>query len=197
MIRGLAMLTLYLISSLAFGATSHHLEELKSKFPYGLLSDDHGILTLDDLASNACNAKPKPFSPSSHSYQYWQCFESKNISFDCDSNGVPDKHEGVMGLIVVKASNQQVQHDYIEHRLWPIKECKSFLKDAAILLKGTQYACISGSFITEDVNRSAHPSIHPSMSWQFERIKTIKGCEGRGCDFTKGFKRENCPRLKS
>ena len=126
------------------------------------------------------------------SYQYWQCFESKGISFDCDSDGTPDEYEGVMGLIVVKVSTRQDQHEYLEHRLWPIRQCRCFIKDAAALLKGNKYACLSGSFINSKINRSGHRS----MTWNFERIKTKTGCEGQGCDFTKNFKQANCPNLK-
>ena len=184
-------LMFYLLSSLALGARSSHLEELKSNYPYGLLSDDYGILTLDDLAVSACTAHPTPISSTSHSYQYWQCFESKNILFDCDSSGIPDKHEGVMGLVVVKSSSPNTQHDYIERRLWPIKECKNFLRDAANILKGTQYACISGSFIENEKDQLGHLT----TSWVFDRLKTKKGCEGHGCEFNKKFRQDNCPNL--
>lgn len=191
LISGLSLLMLCLLSILTLGATNKHLTELKSKFPYGLLGDDYGILTTDDLALNACDAKPQPFIPTSRysPYQYWQCFESKNVTFACDSNGIPDKYEGVMGLITVKASADGVRHDYIERRLWPINECKGFIKDAAALLKGTKYACISGSFIETEKDRSGRFS----TSWIFERIKTKKGCEGQGCNFTEEYRRNNCP----
>lgn len=171
-----------------------HVAELKSKFPYGLIGDDHGLLILNDLAINACDVVPKPLNPNSHYYPYecWQCFESKTVSFDCDSDGIADKYEGEMGLFVVKASTNGVQHEYIEHRVWPIKECKHFLRDAAALLKDTEYACISGSFIENEKDSSGHQS----TSWLFERIKTKKGCEGRECDFTKKYKQDNCPNLK-
>lgn len=48
------LLPLYQASPVARGSTSDHLTELKSKYPYGLLSDDYGVLTLNDLALNAC-----------------------------------------------------------------------------------------------------------------------------------------------
>lgn len=190
-----SMLLFCLISGLAFGITDNHLEKLKSKFPYGLLGNDHGILTQNDLATNACSVVPRPFNQNSHfyPYEYWQCFEKKTISFDCDSDGVPDEHEGVMGLIVVKASIDGNLHDYIERRLWPIKDCKQFIRDAAALLKGSGYACISGSLIHTEMDHSGHPS----TSWIFGRIKTKIGCEGRDCDFKKAFNQKNCPALKS
>jgi hypothetical protein len=195
LMNGLSLLALQLVSSFALAAHSDHLEKLRSRFPHGLLGDDYGILAMDDLARNACDVKPRPFPPGSsyYPYEYWQCFESKSVSFDCDSSGIPDPYEGVMGLVVVKASSRRIQHEYIEHRLWPIKECKGFIRDAANLLKGTRYACISGSFIENETGRSGLLT----SSWLFERIKTKKGCEGRGCDFSQKFKQDNCPDSKS
>lgn len=187
-------LGLCLFSFFAFAekSASVHLENLKSKFPYGLLNDDHGILTVNDLAANACEARPRPLSPDSISYQYWQCFESKDISFDCDSNGTADEYEGVMGLIVIKISTPKDNHEYLEHRLWPIKQCQRFIADAATLLKRSKYACLSGSFISDEIGRAGRHF----LSWNFERIKTKKGCEGRSCDFNEKIKRESCPNLK-
>jgi hypothetical protein len=194
LINGSFLLMLCLISTFALGAFDNHLAVLKSKFPYGLLGDDYGVLTIDDLAINACDAEPMPFVPDSrhHSYQYWQCFESKNVSFNCSSNRIPDKYEGVMGLVVVRASIHHIQHEYLERRLWPIQDCKDFVKDAAALLKGARHACISGSFIESQMDRSGHQS----TSWIFERIKTKKGCEGHDCEFTKKFTQVNCPDVK-
>ena len=177
-----------------FGMTQNrHLTMLKSKFPYGLLTDDFGILTNDDLAINDCLATPTPVAVRSHAYSYWQCFESKKISFSCDSSGIPDKYEGVMGLVVAGITTDPIRHNYIESRLWPIKDCKRFVKDAAKILKGTRYACISGSVIGNEFTSIPEKE---TMSWTFERIKTKKGCEGRNCDFTKEFKRNNCSHLK-
>lgn len=174
---------------------NNHLAKLNGKFPYVLLGDDYGILSINDLATNVCGVESIPFNRDREDYHpslYWQCFESKTISFNCDSNGIPDKHEGVMGLIVMKASINHIKHEYIERRLWPIKDCKGFLKDANALLKGIQYACISGSFIGKETDQSGHQS----TSWIFERIKTKKGCEGHDCQFTKKFKQDNCPNMK-
>ncbi len=189
--------TLFLLSFLsvfAFAGSKNHLAELNAKFPYGLLGDDHGVLTVNDLAINACDVEARPFTAdtSYYPYAYWQCFESKSISFNCDSNGTSDKDEGVMGLIVLKISTDHIQHEYMERRLWPIKECRSFLKDAKALLKGVRYACISGSFIENETDHLGYQS----TSWIFEKIKTKKGCEGHDCEFTKRFKQDNCPNMK-
>jgi hypothetical protein len=182
-----------LISSLnAFGSSRDHLSFLSGKFPYGLLSDDYGILSLSDLAINSCHVEPKLFDPTSseaYPYEYWKCFENKNISFACDSNGIADKYEGVMGLIIITVKNDNLIDTYLEHRLWPIKQCKSFNKDAKTLLKGVKHVCFSGEFISQEVNSKGKKE----MTWNFERIKIRKGCEGRGCDAAQELKRNQCP----
>jgi hypothetical protein len=184
-----SIITTFLFSFISDATPNRHLEELKSNFPYGLLTDDYGILTKNDLAINDCIATPVPFNSRSHSYTYWQCFESKSITIDCDSDGIPDEHEGILGLVVVKACTTSILHDYIERRLWPIKDCKGFVKDAKKILKGTQYACIAGAFIGDKLTTIPDKE---TISWTFERIKTTKGCEGRVCDFNKEFKQSNC-----
>ncbi len=177
----------------SWGTHYEHLSALRSKFPYGLLGDDYGILGMSDLAINACRLKAEPFPPKPFvsPYEYWKCFERKSISLKCASSGVPDQHEGVMGLVTVKASADHVIHDYMERRPWPIRECRSFLKDLTLIMDGQRYVCISGSFIENEIDKTGKKT----TSWLFERLKTSKGCEGRGCDFTKEIKKDYCPEL--
>ena len=184
-------LALLLFTLPVFGLASDHLLALKSKFPHGLLGEDYGILTMGDLAINACYFKPEPFPPSplSSPYEYWRCYESKRVSLACDSSGIPDKHGGTMGLVVVTAYTDQVKNEYIERRPWPIRECELFLKDLAALAKETSHVCISGSFIEDETGEAGHKT----SNWLFERLKTRQGCEGRGCAFTDKIKRDNCP----
>lgn len=187
------LLLLFFISNLVLGISSDHLLILKSKFPYGLLGDDYGILAMNDLAINTCYFKPKPFPPETYisPFEYWQCYESKNISFSC-GRGVPDEYEGVMGWLVVKTFVNQIKHKYIERRPCPIRECRSIVKNLKLLLKGTSHACISGSFIVDETDKAGQKM----TSWLFERLKTVRGCEGRGCNFTKEIKREFCPEIR-
>ncbi len=183
-----------LFSTSTLSASTNHLQELNTKFPYGLLGDDYGILTTDDLAINTCRFKPHLFPPEAWTtpFEYWMCFESKNVQFECDSSGIADDHEGIGGLVVVKATRAQNTHEYIERRPWPIRECRSFLKNLKTVLKGSVYVCISGSFLDEEKNSKGKIT----LNWLFERLKTRKGCEGRECIFTAKMHREICPELK-
>ena len=40
---------------------NEHLEKLKKEFPLGLITDDYGILDIQDLKRNACFAEPYSF----------------------------------------------------------------------------------------------------------------------------------------
>ena len=168
----------------------NHLSELKEKFPYTLLGDDYGLLTVNDLAANSCGRFSEPFDPESDatkSYLYWQCFESRTVSFECEEY-TSYSEKGLLGLIVISTRKDKEQSDYVEHRPWPIKECKQFIRDAAKLIKGTKYACLAGSFIKKEKNTR-----QISNKWVFERIKTRNGCEGRDCEFTKSLQQDRCP----
>ena len=175
-------------------STDDHLSALKAKFPYVLLGEDYGLLTVNDLAANACGAESIAFDEnrkSHHPSLYWQCFQSRTISFDCEEF-TSDTEKGLFGLIAITAKKDKEQHNYIERRPWPIKNCKQFIRDAARLIKGTKYACMTGSFIDKETDDSGQVS----KSWMFEKIKTRKGCEGNGCEFTQKLQQENCPDLK-
>jgi hypothetical protein len=181
------------ISNLAYGAESAHLTKLKSKFPNGLLTDDYGVLTLNDLALNACRLKPPPFVPgATHSYQYWICFERKSVLPTCHDEGV-DETEGHIGRVYVEASNQEIIYQFFEPRPWPIRDCRNFVKDLKKIMKGTSHACISASSITKEEKNDKGQMERIGF---LHRFKTRKGCEGEECELTKKFKKEYCPELE-
>jgi hypothetical protein len=177
----------------AIGVPSDHVQLLNSKFPHGLIGDDHGILKLSDLAINACNFKSHAFPPEpfSNPYEYWSCFETQKISLKCEKDGfLQDTSDGPLALVVISAAIGQTTNHFIERRAWPFRDCKKFLKQVATLIKGTSHACISGSFgESEGPNRN-------KTHWFFSRIRTLKGCVGRDCDFDEKIKKEQCPDLK-
>jgi hypothetical protein len=184
---------LFLSSTIAYGVDSPHLAKLKSKFPNGLLSDDYGVLSLKDLALNACRLKPPLFSPGATDwYQYWICFERKNVLPTCDDEGV-DETEGHIGRVNIEASNQEVIYQFFERRPWPIRDCKSFVRDLKKIMTGTLHACVSASGITKEKKNKQGRMERLGF---LHRFKTRKGCEGEECELTKEFKKEYCPELK-
>lgn len=191
LIRVLVILSLYQPSLVARGSTFDHLTELKSKYPYGLLSDDYGVLTLNDLALNACHIKPEAFVPGAlNPYEYWLCFESKSVLAICEDQNFSNE-DGHVGRVAVNARDAQIVYHFIESRPWPIRDCKNFVKTLKNLMRGTSHACISASYIDkEEKGKKERIGI-------FHRLKTKKGCEGEECMLTEKARKENCPDLKA
>lgn len=177
----IVFIVFFLARTEVMATLKNHLSELNSKFPYGLIGDDYGILKPDDLKINASNAEPVPFDPKKqtlHPYQYWKCFKSKSVSLYCESNDQRAYYEGAMGLIVFKVKSQNESDTYSEARLWPINDCLRFIRDAKSLLNDSSHVCFSGVFISQELNENGDKE----FTWSFEKIKTKKGCEGRQCE---------------
>lgn len=180
--------------SVVHGATSDHLSELKSKYPYGLLNDDYGILKLNDLALNACHIKPEAFVPGAlNPYEYWFCFESKSVLATCEDQNFSNE-DGPVGRVLVDAQDAQIAYHFIESRPWSIRDCKSFAKTLKNLIRGTSYACISASDIDEEKKEERGQK---KRSGIFHRLKTKNGCEGEECTLTAKARKEYCPNLKA
>jgi hypothetical protein len=187
--RALQILFFILLSSiLANGADSAHLAELKSKFPNGLLSDDHGVLNIKDLALNACRLKPPAFAPgATNTYEYWICFENKSILPTCYDAGV-DETEGHVGRVYIDTHDSEMSYKFFERRPWPIRDCRNFVKALRKIMKGTLHACISASSITMEEKNDRGQMERVGF---LHRFKTRKGCEGEECELTKKFKKRS------
>lgn len=168
----------FVVATSTLAAKPDSLNSAKTKYPYSLIGEDFGILNEADLAANTCDIYPQPFSLGSDSL-YWRCFESKTVTFSCDSNGAADPNEGLMGLIVLNVNSKDGRHEYIARRPWPIADCRAFGRTFAAAIEGTRHICISGS----SPSKSAPPRGTQITTWIFEKYKTSKYCgsyfEGR------------------
>ena len=152
---------------------SKHIRDLRSEFPIGLLTDDYGLLTRDDLTINDCNATAVLFSENSTSYSYWQCFKSENSKLFCEGSGYDEEEKTQLTMMVLSGILNGDLHEYITTRAIPLAACKEFVKDWNRLLQGERHVCISGSF----THRTQEPSGRWKWLWTFDRFKTRKGCE--------------------
>jgi hypothetical protein len=185
--------TLIGILIIVHASASEHPTELKSKYSFGLLTDDYGVLTTKDLALNACHIKAEPFVPGvTNPFEYWLCFESKTVSSTCDDQSFSNE-DGHVGRVTVKARDHQFSYDFIESRPWPIHDCKSFTKTLKNLVQGTSHTCISASYISKEEKNERG---HMERIGIFNQMKTRKGCEGEECVFTEKVRKEYCPDLK-
>jgi hypothetical protein len=90
-------------------AQTKHLDELKRKFPYGLIGNDYGILNEDDLATNTCNVtEVEPFPPKDISpYPYWQFCGVKDVALVCDDSGFDEDEKSIMSILDLKVRSKE------------------------------------------------------------------------------------------
>ncbi len=152
---------------------SQHLSELKKAFPYGLLTDDFEVLTKEDMNINACVATAEAFSEDSHSYPYWQCFDSGTSQLNCEGRKYDPYEKSRMTLLIVSAKLNGDLHEYLYRRTMPLRECHLFKKEWHRLLMDQKYVCVSGPFNSVRKNKNGR-----TWSWVFDRYKTKKGWDG-------------------
>jgi hypothetical protein len=152
---------------------SQNLDELKADFPYGLLTDDFGILNKEDMNINTCIATAEPFSEDSHSYPYWQCFKSKTSHLICEGKKYDLSEKKRMTLLILSTKLNGETHEYLYRRMMPLLECHLFQKEWYRLLKGQEHVCVSGPLISVKKNNN-----EKTWSWFFDRYKTKNGWDG-------------------
>jgi hypothetical protein len=151
-----------------------HMKNLKKKYPYGLLGDDHGILTEEDLAINACIAEEQPFPPLSEAYPYWQCFPVRSTKIVCDISDYDSDLKSDMAILDFEIRNGRSNHDYLSRRAIELSDCKDFQADFRRLTEGQNYVCVSGGYRRSATNDKGVQTTY----WVFDKFKTNLGCSG-------------------
>lgn len=176
----------FLLSTLTFlyqsNAVDTHRDEPQKKYPYGLIGDDHGILNLSDLAANARVSVPRPFSESSNSYPYWQCYSVQKAKFQCLDLGYnkSKKSRRALMIIDINGANKGAygrDYEYVSRQDIHWDQCNKHQKDWEVLTKQEKFVCISGTFIEFD---NADIFVKKGLLvktefWIFDKLKTRKG----------------------
>lgn len=150
------------------------LEELKKDFPYGLLTDDFGVLNKQDLKTNTCIAEPIPFFKEAKAspYPYWQCFEVKETKMVCERGTYDSYEKAVMSMLVISGVRDGERHEFISRRPISLVSCRLYQKDWHRLTKNEKYICVSGAEARKEIKDSKTVWV-----WVFGRYKTRKGCD--------------------
>jgi len=157
-----------------------HLEKLRSLYPYGLIGDDYGLLTVEDLAVNTCNAeKLTPFvSEENGAYPYWQCFSLRNAKMRCHSLGYDPTVKMETGYLFIEAKNKNGLQSYLARDARDIRFCNEFVQDWKRTTRGEKFVCVAGSFGRVQPAKDGHKE----TDWVFEKFKTRKGCVSTGTE---------------
>lgn len=142
-----------------------------------VLNEDHNILFHNHYHFNLeklrkVQKQPQQISPTI----YWQCFARKDTSVELTDLGYSEDLENKKenySLIKISATDQNNNtHRYIMRRAWPIDGYQQYFNEWLSLMKSQKYVCLAGSFIDKEKENNNHIVYY----WQFEKIKTKKGC---------------------
>jgi len=146
---------------------------LQEKHPYGLLTDDYGVLNEADLLYETKRAKVTPYKlEDNHSaYQRWQCFATKKIKFlyDIWRDDYTDFGRGATLCDYSFEVNDDagVHHFYIARRAKEVEDCRELFREWKKLKKNSKYVCILGEPASyEDKEKG----------WIWGKTKTKHGC---------------------
>jgi hypothetical protein len=170
--------TFFLFSISMAVAKPTHLEKLRSLYPYGLIGGDYGLLTVEDLAVNTCNAeKLTPFvSEENGAYPYWRCFPLKSTKMECESIGYDPTVKMEKSYMSIEARGENEFEFYLARDARDMRDCKEYLRDWKRETQGEKYVCIAGSFGRVMVAKDGAKE----TDWVFEKYKTRKGCVSDG-----------------
>jgi hypothetical protein len=170
---------LALSASAASASQKQHLDKLNSFYPYGLLGDDYGILTLEDLAVNTCNmSKIKAFSlgeGNMNPYPYWQCFPLTRAKLICDSMGYDPVVKKETGYMSVEGQNENGFHSYLARDAQDMRDCKKYLAYWKKTTRNEKYVCVSGPYVKQETNDG-----RKETHWILDKFKTRKDCVSSG-----------------
>ncbi|MBI4402988.1 MAG: hypothetical protein HY537_02435 [Deltaproteobacteria bacterium] len=129
----------------------------------GLLTDDYGIVTLDDIRQNAKFVRPR--DKDGNPLLVWQCLHLDRVEINCEPYG---DDVATPNLYVTSAGKRYFF--YLRHA-WSTFRCNLDIETWHKILKDEKVACFSGepSLPTDDgLNRAL-------LSWQLDRVKSHKG----------------------
>ncbi len=172
-------LKLFFIVGIVFPLIANAISlDLKKKYPYTVLTDDHDILTAVDLNSHLDGVFPPTEFPSGkHFFLYWQCFPRKDIRISLRDIGYSSNHlDENDSELTIEAYTESAIHQYGMRRDWPVSGNEENFNRYQKIMRGQKYICVDGTyfFYKDTVTDGKKTRIY---YWTFEKMKTTKGCE--------------------
>lgn len=154
---------------------------LKEKYPYGLLTDDYGHLTEEDLLEDMKDANPRPYrldSKMDGGFFRWQCFPVKDVKpkyrYWKDTDPLGYAHVIVtMCDFEFTVQDRKIKHLYHGRRAKEQTYCNDFKKHFERITKNEKYICLNGEPRSLETDKTTNTQ---TKYWVWNRIKTKKGC---------------------
>lgn len=157
-------------------------------YPYGLLTEDHGILSEEeDLAVDTWRGIPHPYEERGFNggYPYWSCFSVSQAKAHYEHWHGTDELKGIelCDLQFTVETSKEI-HLYTGRRPFPLEQCRDYVKKWKQLVRDEPYVCFNAYDGELGLSRPGRKK--PEKIWTWDRIKTRKGCLdyfGFTCDF--------------
>lgn len=148
-----------------------NISPLQSKYPMKLLSNDHGILTEEDMYDKGFQVKIEEFGTEPSSEPRWICFETINFKSKCIDVGYSEElKENSADLdFVVKQEGKELRLDF--NSIVSNDTCEEHRSTWKKIMTGEKYFCVSATMLAID-QKDAN-----KISGFFRRLKTKKGCD--------------------
>lgn len=143
----------------------------------GLLTDDYGIVTDQDLDEEERVAFPEPFPPKVGSFQYWMCLPTYDIFMKCNDTGPSDhEEEGQIGDHTFRLrTGNQIFNFYTRHN-GPLDACEEMVSDWRDVIIGEEIVCISASYVGTNLDpANEERSNILNSDWVIDRMKSRHG----------------------
>lgn len=172
----------FLLAMASFAGATHaasvlksqaHAKNLKDAYPFGLLSDDYGILTIKDLKMNTRGVQVGPFDRSNQAYPYWQCFKVKDLETECSLADYDRSEKMQLAIFSIDGKLDNHFHSYLSRRAIPLPRCLELLRAWKAKVRTQRYVCLSGSYATDFESRTRLLG----TVWTFDKFKSRSGCE--------------------
>lgn len=192
--KRIVFLILGAVASLSTLGRTNSLDAIRLKYPYGILTEDYGMLSDEDFRINACIATPAPVSETKISnYPIWQCFETRDFKTTCEG-AVFDSDEGsqMTSLVISTTANTSEIQEFFVPIPMKLQDCEQFFREWDKYTLNEKYVCICGS-LPQGNKKQGGKKV---TSWVFNRFKTKKGCDSYAkgqCDLSYHIGRGNCP----
>lgn len=143
------------------------------EFRYGILTDDYGIVTKQDLKKAAETAEPGPIIRGrSTTFTVWQCFPVVEMSIECIPHDSPDPL--MNRRLILSVLNARHLLEFYERRPTDDENCRADLAQWRAILGREKFACISASYDQDfPVKRGSRLIRH--TIWTIDRLKSRHG----------------------
>lgn len=148
---------------------------------FGLLTDDYGLVTSEDLDEEERDNQCYPFepvysqmeTPDDNCHNYWQCLSTSEVFMECEDGGDNGDFTHV-GSANFWVRDKNITHHYVTRRNFSLETCHKWMAEWKEVIRGEEAVCFSGYFLS----KSDHPEEGTSdpqgtqYYWIIDRMKS-------------------------